>query len=91
MPTTQTASSVLEEVRTKAMKLPANERAKLAHELLDTLDDESVGADTPDEIEAAWAVEIARRSDEVHRGVAKLVDGEEALQRVRDAARRGQS
>jgi len=47
----------------KALALPRRERADLAAELLDSLDDELV--DDPQELEKAWADEIERRARRV--------------------------
>ncbi len=79
--------SALSDVRSKALELPPTDRELLIHDLLVSLDD---GEDTESNVEAAWAVEIARRSQEVHRGTAKLVDMDEALNRVRRTAEEGE-
>ncbi len=79
--------SVLNDVRSKALELPPSERELLIHDLLVSLDD---GDQSEAGIEAAWAVEIARRSAEVHSGTAKLVDMDEALDRVLSAAKEGE-
>jgi putative addiction module component (TIGR02574 family) len=81
-------SNVLNDVRTKALELPPTERELLIHDLLVSLDD---GDDTDESVEVAWAAEIARRSDEVHFGTAKLIDGDEVLKRVRAAAKLGEA
>jgi hypothetical protein len=44
---------------------------ELLNEMLDTLN-------TPEEVEAAWAVEIRRRVEELRSGKAELYDWEEA-------------
>lgn len=79
--------SVLSDVRSRALELPPTDRELLIHDLLVSLDD---GDDTEAGVEAAWAVEIARRSEEVHRGTAKLVDMNVALERVQRAAEEGE-
>jgi putative addiction module component (TIGR02574 family) len=57
----------LEELFKQALQLPTKERAKLAGELLESLDDE------PDEdVEAAWNAEIERR----------LQDGDDAYEEI---------
>lgn len=68
--------SVLNDVRSRALELPPSEREVLIHDLLVSLDD---GSDSDEGVEAAWAVEIARRSAEVHSGTAKLVEIDEAM------------
>lgn len=79
--------SVLSEVRSRALELRPSERELLIHDLLVSLDD---GSDSDEGVEAAWAVEIARRSAEIHAGTAKLVDMDEALDRVLAAADEGE-
>ena len=67
------ASKLLEE----ALKLPVEARAALAGSLLESLDD------TVDEdVEQAWAVEIARRLEEVQSGKVKGVPWAEARRRI---------
>lgn len=79
--------SALNDVRSKALELPPSERELLIHDLLVSLDD---GSDLEEGVEAAWAVEIARRSAEVPAGTAKLVDMDEALGHVLAAADEGE-
>ena len=69
----------LNNIRSQGLKLLPSGRDLLIHDLLVSLDD---GGDSEEGVEAAWAVEIARRSAEVHSGTAKLVDMDEALERV---------
>lgn len=67
------AAKLLEE----ALKLPVEARAALAGSLLDSLDD------TIDEdVEQAWAVEIARRLEEVQSGKVRGVPWAEARRRI---------
>jgi hypothetical protein len=79
--------SVLNEVRSQALGLPPSERELLIHDLLVSLDDSSEGEAG---VDAAWAVEIARRSAEVHFGTAKLIDMDDALGRVLSAAQKSE-
>ena len=68
------------QLRTEALELAEHERVRLARDLLESVEP----ADgTPDEIEAAWSEEIARRLDEYDRGEAELVDGKELARRIR--------
>jgi putative addiction module component (TIGR02574 family) len=82
------ASRSSEDVLAAALTLPAEERERLAHELLDSLDDEEWLS--PDDWEAAWDAEIERRLREIREHTAELVDGEEVFRdaRARIAARR---
>lgn len=69
----------------EALQLPSDERARLALELIRSLDDE------PDaDAEELWAAEIDRRSAEVAAGTAETVTVDEYRTRVqaRRAARR---
>jgi putative addiction module component (TIGR02574 family) len=70
-------STPLTDLETEAMKLPREERARLADHLL-----ASVYADP--EIDEAWATEVERRVAAVEAG-APLVAAESALARARQA------
>ena len=63
-----------------ALSLPVDERALLAHTLLDSLDGD--GPADPD-IEAAWIAEIATRAKELDDGSVVPVDWAEARERIR--------
>ena len=67
-----------EKLRAELLALPAEERAKLAHALLESLD-EGTDADT----DAAWLTELERRADAVADGTATLVLWEEARERIK--------
>ncbi len=54
------------------MRLPAKQRARLAHELIRSLEGEP--PEDPAEVERAWAKEIDRRVREIDSGKAKLLD-----------------
>ncbi len=69
--------SLVEELSRKARPLPAEDRVRLAEELLATVQE----ADT--EIEAAWEEEIRRRIAEIDNGTAKLIPAEEVFAEVR--------
>ena len=71
-------SSIVDEITEKARSLPAEGRARLAEELLSTLQD-----DFDPEVEAAWDVEIRRRLNEVDGGEAKLIPAAEVFAEVR--------
>lgn len=68
----------------EALRLPEEERAALAGELIQSLDRE-VDADA----EAAWSAEIRARLDEVDAGTATIVSWSEARRRIHAAAQRG--
>jgi putative addiction module component (TIGR02574 family) len=71
------ASMTKKEVFEGAMALPPEERARLAHDIIASLD-------TPPDGGAAeeWVREIERRIREVKEGSAKLVNWKEARARI---------
>lgn len=71
------------QVLKQALRLPQRERATLVEELLRTLDDNGDESLTQEEWEKAWAAEINRRVREIREGKAELIDGDEALRKVR--------
>lgn len=71
------------EIRSKALKMPRRDRARLAHELLLSLD--AKDAEDPAEVEAAWADEITRRVDEVREKKVDLVDHRTVMASARAA------
>ena len=68
----------------EALRLPEEQRAALAGELIDSLDSE-VDADA----EAAWSAEIRARVSQIESGQAKTVAWSEARRRIHAAAGRG--
>ena len=75
-------STLVEELSARAKTLPAEDRARLAEELLDSLQEE------PDtEAEGAWEREIERRVAEIEAG-AKLISAEEVHAEARRLIRR---
>jgi putative addiction module component (TIGR02574 family) len=66
-----------EQIRYAALALAPADRAALAAELLESLDEPS-----DDGVEAAWEAEIDRRLDEVERGTAQTVSAEEVFRRM---------
>jgi len=71
-------SLLLQEVTNKALDLPLEERAELAHELIVSLDDVIDKA-----VETAWDAEIERRVKEIKSGKAKGRPAEEILAEIR--------
>ncbi len=74
------AKQLLEE----ALRLPDEERAALAGELIQSLETE-VDADA----EAAWSIEIRARLDRLDAGTATTIPWSEARRRIHAAAGRG--
>jgi putative addiction module component (TIGR02574 family) len=64
-------------LRSEVLALPVEERAELAHALL-----ESLHEDADPDAEAAWVAELDRRAQAVADGTAKLVDWDEARERI---------
>ncbi len=75
----------LKEIEQELLHLPHAERARLAHRLIVSLDDDL----PPDEgIEAAWLEEIKRRDAEIERGDVQLIPAKEAMRRVSEALKK---
>ena len=71
-------TTIVDELTLKARSLPAEDRARLAEDLLSSLQEDADPA-----IEAAWDTEIRRRLDEVEAGTAKLIPAAEVFAEVR--------
>ena len=71
-------SSQVEVLEAEAMKLTAEERARLADRLIASLSEDA-------QIQEAWAVEVERRIAEIEAGRAPVVPAAEAIARARDA------
>lgn len=75
--------ALFDDVVASAMKLPEQDRARLARELIASLDDEiEPGA------EALWLDAAERRLHELRSGTTKGIPAEEAFARVRSTLRR---
>ena len=70
--------SQLSDLKQKALSLSERERAELAKDLL-------VSLDGPGDSEAkkAWDIELCRRINEIESGVAKLLEPDEVLIKVK--------
>jgi putative addiction module component (TIGR02574 family) len=71
-------SALLDELTSKAKDLPLEERAQLAQQLMESVDQES-----DPEVEAAWATEIASRIARYERGESKLTPASEVFEAAR--------
>lgn len=71
-------SSQVEVLEAEAMKLTAEERARLADRLIASLSEDA-------QIEEAWAVEVERRIAEIEADRAAVVPAAQAIARARDA------
>ena len=68
------------------LALSPKRRAKIAGILLRSLDDEEEVDEQ--EVEDAWATEIARRVEEIRSGKAKMVSGEAFMRKLRAKVKR---
>ena len=71
-------SSQLEIVEAEALKLSAEERARLADRFLASLSEDA-------EIEEAWAIEVERRIAAIESGRVQLIPAAEAIAQARAA------
>jgi putative addiction module component (TIGR02574 family) len=71
------AVATIDELRAQALKLPAADRAKLACDLLESLDEDEHEDVSQEHIEQAWDDEIERRTKEIDEGRAELLTEEE--------------
>ena len=76
-------STLVEELSIRAKTLSAEDRARLAEELLDSLQGESDA-----EAESAWDREIERRVAEIESGTVKLISAEVVHAEARRLIRR---
>jgi hypothetical protein len=78
-------SRPLKEIEQELLNLPQAERARLAHRLIVSLD-EDVPAD--EGVEAAWLEETRRRDAEIERGEVEPIPADEAMRRVAEALKK---
>ena len=74
-----------QDILAAALALPVSERARLAHELIVSLD---ADADADAHAEIIALNEALRRSDEIDRGVVRPVPLNDAVERLRAGVRR---
>jgi putative addiction module component (TIGR02574 family) len=72
------AAQNLQELREQALSLPHSTRARLAQELLESLEPEN------EKLDALWAKEAEQRYQEIKSGKVKPLSGTQVLQRVRN-------
>ena len=65
-------------VAIEAMSLPSNERMILVDELI-----KSLNLPLQDSIDKAWAIEAEKRVEDLNKGRAKTIDGEEVFRKIR--------
>jgi putative addiction module component (TIGR02574 family) len=86
-------SSVLEELSARAKALPVEDRARLAEELLDSLQAAAAALPHPEGADDAadaeqWGREITRRVAEIESGAVTLVAADEVHAQARALIRR---
>ena len=76
----------LKKLEAAAMELPREERAKLALQLIVSLDDDEA-SEHPADVETAWSEEIHRRVAELEAGTAELIPAEQVFAELRNRSR----
>jgi putative addiction module component (TIGR02574 family) len=79
-----------DQIIASALRLPAADRVQIVTALEQSLVDDSIDhgpSDPPEEVEAAWGDEIARRIADIDSGRAKSIPAEEAERMIRGDAR----
>ncbi|MBL7177858.1 MAG: addiction module protein [Desulfobacteraceae bacterium] len=74
--------SKFEEVTSKAMTLPPENRAELAELLIQSLDEKE-----DEEVRSAWLSEIRRRDQEIRSGASVTKPAEQVLREAREELR----
>jgi len=75
-------SDLITELSQRARELAPEDRARLAEELLASLE-----GDLEPEVDAAWDAELRKRIAEVESGAVKLIPADEVFARVRRTLR----
>jgi putative addiction module component (TIGR02574 family) len=71
------------EILEATLKLDAKERARIAHEIIVSLDEEA----EDEGVEQAWEEELAKRADEIDSGTVKLEPWSKVRQELDDIVR----
>jgi putative addiction module component (TIGR02574 family) len=71
----------LDRLEAEALELPARERARLAHRLIASLDEDA--DEDPAEVERAWKEEIQRRLEEYRAGAVQAIPASEVFAEAR--------
>jgi putative addiction module component (TIGR02574 family) len=72
--------AILEELESQALQLPPQERSKLIHRLIVSLDGEP--EESPEAIAKAWDEEIARRVADMDAGRTQWIPAEEVFKEI---------
>jgi len=70
-----TTAELYKKAKDCALRLPSEERSRLADRLLKSLDDD-------EGLPTEWLTEIRNRADDIDSGRVSLVDGEDFLRRL---------
>ena len=73
----------IDQITAEALRLPAESRAQLADQLVESLANADAG-----ELQEIWAVEANRRLEEIRSGKEKPISGGQVLDEVRRAVGR---
>lgn len=76
-------ASRFETLLESALELPTGDRARIATELIASLDGQAEAG-----VEAAWIAEVDRRIVQVARGEAQLIDRDTVSAEIRESLRR---
>ncbi|MBV9773152.1 MAG: addiction module protein [Gemmatimonadetes bacterium] len=71
----------LDRLEAEILELPAHERARLAHRLIVSLDDDV--EEDPTEVERAWEEEIQRRLEDYRAGRVQAIPASEVFAEAR--------
>jgi putative addiction module component (TIGR02574 family) len=75
-------SDAAQQLLEEALRLSIEERSKLIEKLIQSVDEEEASL-SPEEWERVWTAELMRRNQQIDKGEVELIDGDEALRRVR--------
>jgi putative addiction module component (TIGR02574 family) len=76
-------AKTVEELEKELLALPRDERARLAHELLLSLDEAEADL-SPEEWEAAWAEEIQRRERDLREGRTRSLPADDVIRELKE-------
>jgi putative addiction module component (TIGR02574 family) len=79
-------AALLKEIENQALQLSPQERGKLIHRLIVSLD--GAAEDTPEAIAQAWDEEITRRVAEIDAGTAVLIPHEQVMAEIDEILRK---
>jgi putative addiction module component (TIGR02574 family) len=71
-------TALAEKIYNQALDLPTDDRLNLIDKLL-----KSTNMPAQDDIERAWIKEVKRRCQDIDRGKAKLIPGEEVFEKIK--------